>query len=423
MSFRFRKKEPSRKFKYVMLTLICIFYFGVYGYCGASISTLFTTISPQLGWSTMQTSAIWGAVPLGMTCFTLISGILLDKLSTKLLMGISICIAVVAIFGRGITEDFPSFYMFMFMVGISQAISFPGNVKVITTWFEREQLFRANGILLSVGHMGMLVGYNCTFLFSVAVGGWHVMYRILGVMILVFAILWFVVARDKRDEDVALNRQLKANIEKVSIWQNLKLILSTRDAWFIFIAEFILIGSIQTYMGFAPTVFLEVEGATPQLAAATASMGSLGSMIGYAVLPMISDKFGRKKPFVWPSMIASVILRVWALQSGNLTMAGAVLFFGALMDGWAITGPRTMLQELPQIAGIRSGTALGILNTFSRAAAAGFPMIYALISDAVGSHRNALSVLFSFLIISAIMMSLVRETGTKARIKKEQRTT
>ena len=156
---------------------------------------------------------------------------------------------------------------------------------------------------------------------------------------------------------------------------------------------------------------MDIPGSTPQYAATAASMGSLGSMIGYAVLPIISDKVGRKKPFIWPAMIVSVILRVWALQSGNLITAGAVLFFGALMDGWAITGPRTMLQELPQIAGVRSGTAIGILNTFSRAAAALFPMVYAYLSGVFSSHKSALSCVFLLMLISALLMSMVKETG------------
>ena len=250
--FELRHKN---KFKYIMLFLVCLIYFTVYGFCGSSMSTLFTTISPMLGWNEMQTSAIWGAIPLGLMCFTLICGILLDKFSTKVLVGISICISAVAIFGRGITEDFTSFYMFMFLVGISQAISFPGNIKVITTWFDRSELFRANGILLSAGHMGMLVGYNFTFPFCEAVGGWHVMYRVLGVFILICAVVWFILARDKQAEEVTLNKELSANIAKMSLWQNLKIIFSTRDAWLIFISEFILVGAVQTYMGFAPTVF------------------------------------------------------------------------------------------------------------------------------------------------------------------------
>lgn len=398
-----------------MLALICLIYFTVYGFSGASISTLFTTIAPDLGWNEYQTSAIWGAIPLGLMCFTLISGMLLDRFRTKVLMAISVFVGAVAVFGRGITDNFTAFYVFMFLAGLSQAISFPGNIKVITTWFEKKELFRANGFLLSSGHMGMLIGYNLTFPICDAVGGWHIMYRIVGGFILVIAVLWLILARDKRADEVVLNRELSADIEKVSIRQNLKLIFSTRDAWLIFIAEFILVGAVQTYMGFAPTVMLDVAGSTPRLAALIASMGSLGSMIGYAVLPVISDKVGRKKPFVWPAMIASVVLRILALQSGNLTAAGASLFFGALMDGWAVTGPRTMLQELPQIAGVRSGTAIGILNTFSRAAAALFPMIYAFLAGALSSHKNALSCVFALVLISAVLMSMVKERRPQAK--------
>ena len=409
------KKTVRPGFKYAMLALICLIYFTVYGFSGASISTLFTTIAPDLGWSEYQTSAVWGAIPLGLMCFTLISGMLLDKFSTKILMSVSICVGAVAIFGRGITDNFTAFYVFMFLAGLSQAISFPGNIKVITTWFEKKELFRANGFLLSSGHMGMLVGYNLTFPICDIVGGWHMMYRMIGGFILVIAVLWFVFARDKKADEVVLNRELSANIEKMSIAQNLKLIFSTRDARLIFIAEFISVGCVQTYMGFAPTVMLDVAGSTPRLAALIASMGSLGSMIGYAVLPVISDKVGRKKPFVWPAMIASAVFRILALQSGNFAAAGAALFAGALMDGWAITGPRTMLQELPQIAGVRSGTAIGILNTFSRAAAALFPMIYALLAGLLASHKNALSCVFALVVISALLMSMVKEHNIKKK--------
>jgi MFS-type transporter involved in bile tolerance (Atg22 family) len=95
-------------------------------------------------------------------------------------------------------------------------------------------------------------------------------------------------------------------------------------------------------------------------------------------------------------------------MSGNLLIAGIFLFLGAFLNGWSVTGPRTMLQELPQVAGVRSGTALGMLNTFSRAAAALFPLIFAALSSIVGKPQNALTIICCLAIVSSICMALVK---------------
>jgi ABC-type glycerol-3-phosphate transport system permease component len=106
----------------------------------------------------------------------------------------------------------------------------------------------------------MVLGFNLTFVFSKAVGGWRNMYMVLGAIILVSGVLWLIFARDKKADEVALNKQLNADIEKVSTWDNIKVLFSTKDAWLIFISEFIYIGVIQTYIGFAPSAISTFAG-------------------------------------------------------------------------------------------------------------------------------------------------------------------
>jgi MFS family permease len=153
-------------------------------------------------------------------------------------------------------------------------------------------------------------------------------------------------------------------------------------------------------------------------------MGNLGSLFGYYILPPISDKFGVRKPFIWPSIIINVAFWILAFFSRNLIVAAICLFIGAFFNGWSVTGARSMLQESPGIAGLRSGTALGMMNTFSKASSAIFPMVFAGFVAMTGSAVVALSLVSLFAVLASVLVMLSKETGIgreAAKLKQQEK--
>jgi hypothetical protein len=66
-------------------------------------------------------------------------------------------------------------------------------------------------------------------------------------------------------------------------------------------------------------------------------------------------------------MVVSGVL--WSAGYWGLKSVPWMIFcfaFGAFWNGFGFAGPRTILMELPEVAGLRAGTALGVFNTISR---------------------------------------------------------
>ena len=69
-----------------------------------------------------------------------------------------------------------------------------------------------------------------------------------------------------------------------------------------------------------------------------------------------------------------------------------------------------MLLETPGIAGLRAGTAVGLLVTMQRIGAAVFPMVFAAIS-AITSMTIGMCVVVGFAAVAAIIFLFTKETG------------
>ena len=197
----------------------------------------------------------------------------MDKTSTRVIVTIAIC--CLSIFARGIMNGFGSFYAVMFLLGIGQGIIFPGVNKVIGMWFGRQDLFKAMAILTSGAPIGMICGFNLSIPFSSAVGGWQNMYMIFGGVGVAFAVVWLIVMRDIPAVQQELNKQLGIDTKKNSVWENLKGVLSQKQAWIIVISEFFYQGFMQTVIAFGATVVGQFPGVTPQIAGTASSMGCL----------------------------------------------------------------------------------------------------------------------------------------------------
>lgn len=402
--------RKQSQFRFVMLILIMLIYVVTYSYAATSLSALLPTIRQDLGLDLMQASLAVGALPLGIACFTFIAGILLDKVSIRILMFFTIIVCAGSIFMRGSASSYGTLYASMFILGVGQAFVFPGCAKIVATWFTRDVLWKYNGILIAAAPMGMILGYNTSIPLHNAIG-WQTLFHGLGILGFVVAIVWVIVARDRKNEDVELNKQVDVDLEKNSIWQNLKAVLAQRQTWMLVFAEAFFNGMIQTVIAFGATVLGTFPDVTPQLAALTSSLGNLGSLVGYFVLPPIAEKFGVRKPFIWTSMVINAILLVIAFMSGNIYVCMVFFFVGFFFNGWSNTGARTMLMESPGIAGMRSGTAMGFMLTMARLAAFVFPVIFAAIAAAVGSEIIGIAVIAGFSVIAAIFILLSKETG------------
>jgi len=402
-------KVMTKKYQYTMLILVMVIFIVGFAYAATALAALWGHIAADLGFDLVQISALVSALPLGVILFSFIGGALLDRLSTRVMLFISLIVCGIGIFLRGTVDSFGAFYASMMLLGIGQAVLIPGITRVVANTFPREVIFKFNGILMSAVPIGMWTGFNTSIPIAEAIG-WQNLFMGIGILGWIVAVIWVLIARDFKKEDVLLNKQINVDLEKTSFFQNIKEVLSKKQNWFIILAEGFSQGSMQTLIALGPTILVTFPGTTPVLAAFASSMGNLGSLVGYYVLPPISEKFGLRKPFIIVGYVINVLFVVAAYMVGNIWFAMFGYFVGFFVNGWTMPGPRTMLQESPGVAGLRAGTAMGVLITVSRIGAMVVPLLFAAIAGVAGMIVG-ISIVAGLCLFGAVFIGLAKETG------------
>jgi len=239
------------------------------------------------------------------------------------------------------------------------------------------------------------------------------MYLIFGVVICFLAVLWLLVAKDRTNQESELSKTLGTDTTETTVWENVKILLKTKQVWIICLSDFLFMGMILVYLGFGPTVFKSWPGVTSAQAGFLTSMANVGSLIGYLILPRIVDKIGLKKPFAVAGAIGTAVFWIIGIMSGNYGLAVIMLILGGFCNGWAITMLRTMLQEHPKVAGQRSGTAVGMLFTCQRTGGVIMPIVFTNFVASGLTNSAAISIIVGCAFISAVLLMMAEETGHK----------
>ena len=403
------KTTEPRNMRVTMIVLLMLIYIFTFAFVSTALSALLPVISADLGLDLVQQGAAVGALPLGIALFTFVAGVLLDKSSTRYIMFMAVLVCGVGIFMRGAATSFQTLYASMFILGIGQAFMFPAAAKAVATWYRREELFKYNGFLIAASPIGMFTGFNAAGPIATAIG-WPMMFQLVAGGCVVVALLWVLLARDRKNEDVELNQQLGVDTTNDSFFDHLKAVMSKRQTWTLTAGESVFQAVMATSIALGVTIVMGFEGATLATAALTVSLGNAGSLSGYFLLPSISEKYGVKKPFIWTSMLFYGLCLIIAYNSGHIPTAMVLFFVGSFFNGWCIPGPRSMLIESPGMGGMRAATALGLMSTGNRAVAAVLPMLFAFVAGIGGVIMGA-TVNASLVIIAAFFIFISDETG------------
>ncbi|MDF2949123.1 MAG: yjjL, partial [Sedimentibacter sp.] len=203
MSTTLQSKGKS-SFRWVMLLFVCLFYFLILGFCNQSFNILLGTITTDMGWEATQRTAVATAMSTGMIWFVFVAGIMMDKFSVKKVLGSSVLICAALIFLRGQAKGFTFFFTLMFLFGAASAFYMPATTKIITLWFDSDELALANGFLTAASPMGQITANYFAVKIMMAIGGWQALYTFIGVAVVVLTIAFFVFAKERKSSEASL---------------------------------------------------------------------------------------------------------------------------------------------------------------------------------------------------------------------------
>lgn len=415
------QSKGKNPYRWVMLGLCCMFFFVFTGLASSSLAYLMPMIAEDLGFTRAQAGDVQSALALGVIIFVFIGGSLLDKYSVKKVMGAVSLVAAIVIATRGFASNFTFFYIIMIMLGLAQGVYAPGVQKVIAIWFDRTELFKANGMLTAASPIGSIVGLNFAYPLATKFGSWQYPFYIAGALGLITTVLWFIFAKDRLRSEAALTST--ANIgddDNVSIWENTKAILRNRQVWILCAVEFFCLGAIWAGTAFSPTVFQTDPRwmIDPAYAGRITSMANVGTLVGVLTIPRLSDKFGLRKIFVVPGGLIAAVFYIMSYNSFNFNVSLVTMFLAGAATGTIIPAAKNMLMEQPEIGAARAGTALGIISTVQRLGIIVLTMVLGRLFDYTGDGVLSMSIVMGMMILASVLLIFAKETGWKV-MKKE----
>ena len=224
----------------------------------------------------------------------------------------------------------------MFAFGVASAFYMPASTKIISLWFDRDELALANGFLTSASPLGQITANFFAVRIMMAIGGWQTLYTLIGISVIVLVIAFFIFGREKRNIDAALSSSV-IDEEDLGMWKNIKGVLKVPQVWMYCIANMCFLGMIYAGGAFGQLILQTDPGwmLDKSISGRIPAMNNMTSMFAYIIVPLLIKKIGRQhyRKFAIITGIISPILFYIGYASYNFTTISVMLALAGILYG------------------------------------------------------------------------------------------
>ena len=331
------------------------------------------------------------------------AGMVIDRKGFKYGVGIgALFTGIFAMLRLVNTDSFTVLLISQIGIAVGQPFVLNGVTKLVVTWFPQKEEATAVGLGSLALLVGMMVGLGATPAL-VQLLGFETMLLIYGAMGVLGILLFFSLVKP---HPATPPREIEVQ-QEITGWQGIKHILKMRD--FVVLGFIALIG-IGVFNGLATwleKILNELHQIPMTDAGIIAAVLILSGIIGCIVIPLISDKIMKRKPFLLlasaigtASIIALVVARGYAANMVN----------GIFLGFFLISALPIMLTMSAEITGARfAGISVGYLQLLGNAAAVAVVPIMESLRNTTGQFILPLAFIAGLLGMSFILALVMRE--------------
>ena len=301
--------------------------------------------------------------PLVQVILTIPAGMIIDKIGFK--WGVGIGALFTGVFAMLRVIDPASFLLLVIaQVGISigQPFVLNGVTKLATVWFSPRQEATAVGLGTLALFLGMMVALGLTP-FLVQDMGFGPMLWIYGIAGIVGALAFMLLVRPKPLTPSRAPDEDQSEIK----WGGMGVILRNRN---FVILGFVAMASLGAFNGLATwleKILHEMHDISLTDAGNISAVLILAGLVGCFIIPLISDKIGKRKPFL---IIGSLLGAVFVVALIFISGYTANMLNGILLGFFLISIAPIMLTMSAEITGPRyAGVSVGYLQLLGNLAA------------------------------------------------------
>jgi MFS transporter, ACS family, glucarate transporter len=405
--------EPRTRVRYFIIGFI--FLVTSLNYADrATFSIAGASAAEDLGLSPVDTGIILSAFAWAYALFQIPGGALLDRFGTKRIYAGAIALWSFFTFLQGFAGFIAGFsavsvlFAMRFMVGLSEAPSFPGNARVVAAWFPSSERGTASAIFNSAQYFS-LVAFAPLMGWIVHQFGWRAVFYVMGALGILAALAFVHVIHDPVRHPrinaaelhyiesggglVSLDQGSRSQQSQFT-WSNIKQLLSNRMLVGIYLGQYCINVLTYFFVTWFPIYLVQQRGLNILqagfAAAAPALCGFVGGVLGGYGSDWLLKRTGsltiaRKTPLLIGMLLATLIIAcVYIEQQWLVVTVMAIAFFG---KGIASLGWPVISDVSPkQLVGLTGG----VFNMFGNCAGIVTPLVIGYLVAASGSFDSAL---------------------------------
>jgi ACS family hexuronate transporter-like MFS transporter len=344
------------------------------------LSVLAPSILADLRLSNIEYSHAVSAFTLAYSVMFTLGGRLVDRVGTRLGLGLSVAFWTVASLLHAVVRSGSQLTLFRFLLGVGEGGCFPGAARGILEWFPARQRGLAMGVATTGGSAAGAVLAPPVIVWAAAAAGWRGAFIITGFIGVMWVLVWFLlfhvpeVSRFPNEEERRMildERQAARPGIKDRPWP-IRRLLARREVWGIVLTRFLLDPVFYFYMFWIPQYLHQERGASLEEIGRLTWIPFLALGLSSFLGGALSDRLvrrgwpvGRARKSVMAAAAFLTPVSILALRAPDAFWA--VTLLGVLMfaHGFWMTNYMTLIGDLFPAASIAtvvgmSGTAGGI---------------------------------------------------------------
>ena len=299
-----------------------------------------------------------------------------------------------------------------FLFGVGAAGAYPNAAGVIARWFPRREHARAQGFVWGASRLGGALAPLILVPLQQVIG-WRGVFVALGVLGIVWAIVWGLWFRDDPADMPNISAAELAGLtaagpDQLVPWRQF---LALPHLWLITIAYFCYAWGSWFYFGWFTTWLVRGAGFSIRQMGVVASLpfvlGLLGNLAGGVLSERLVERYGRRTAYRWVTaiclaataiLLASMSITPGKMQIVVLASLGLGVMYLMLPSAWAMC---------MSLGGEFGGTATAIMNTAGNLGGWIGAIVFGYVVTATGSYNAPLRVIAAMVFLSAILFARV----------------
>ena len=340
--------------------------------------------------------------PLVYVLLSINAGAMIDKKGYKKVISFGAIVMSIGSIVRIFDSNFWMLFAGQCIIAVGQPYIINGISKLVSDWFAEKDAGGAVGIGTAGMFLGMAAGVGAT-LPLIDATDFQTMQIIMAVVCVVFSLMFVALVKE--------NKKQTDGPSSVGGLKDYALLLKNKNILVINILAFLSLGFFNGYFNWSEKIMKEI-GINADQSSMVGTALIVAGIIGAGIVPLISDKIGKRKIFMVIAAVSATLISYPLLTSSDY---GLLIILAAVMGFIFLPGYAILLTCGEEEAGkAKAGASTGLIMLSGNLGGTIVIMVMEMIKGD-GSWKPAIYFCVGIMVLAVIFAFILKETYKKVK--------